>query len=127
MAINLDKPQRWKADVSQSIDYYIDYYNDWFLRHAPETYRSQRSTRIAQVQDALDKSQNLRDLSPQLLYAHPELLPVLRMATAPPLARDRLMGLAYVGKSLIESMEGKEERPSRIPPKLSKPAAESAL
>lgn len=123
MAINLDKPQLWKADVSQS----IDYYNDWFLRYAPETYRSQRSTRIAQVQDALGKSQNLRGLSPQLLFEHPEMLPVLRMATAPPLARDRLMGLSYVSKSLIESMEGKEERPSRIPPKLPKPDAEDAL
>lgn len=123
MPINLDKPQLWKADVSQS----IDYYNDWFLRYAPETYRSQRSLRIAQVQDALEKSQNLRGVSPQLLYEHPEILPVLRMATAPPLARDRLMGLAYVSKSLIESMEGKEERPPRIPPKLPKLTAESAL
>jgi len=123
MPINLDKPQLWKADVSQS----IDYYNDWFLRSAPETYRSQRSIRIAQVQDAFDKSQNLRNLSPQLLYENPELLPVLRMVTAPPLARDRLMGLAYVSKSLIESMEGKEERPSRIPPRLPKPTAENAL
>jgi hypothetical protein len=35
-AINLDKPQLWKADVSQS----IDYYNDWFLRYAPETHYS---------------------------------------------------------------------------------------
>ncbi|HHY54851.1 MAG TPA: XamI family restriction endonuclease [Chloroflexi bacterium] len=123
MPINLDKPHLWKADVSQS----IDYYNDWFLRYAPETYRSQRSIRIAQVQDALDKLQNLRDLSPQVLYDSPGLLSVLCMTTAPPLARDRLMGLSYVSKSLIESMEGKESHPPRIPPKLPKPEAESAL
>ena len=123
MPLNLDKPQLWKADVSQS----IDYYNDWFLRYAPETYRSQRAVRITQVQDAFEKSQHLRALSPQLLYDNPGLLPVLRMTTAPPLARDRLMGLAYAGKSLIESMEGKEAREPRIPPKLSKAEAESDL
>ncbi len=123
MAINLDKPQLWKADVSQS----IDYYNDWFLRYAPETYRSQRSIRIAQVRDALEKLQYLRNVSPQSLYEHPQLLPVLRMATAPPLARDRLMGLSYVSKSLIESMEGRDAQPPRIPPKLPKPEADSAL
>lgn len=123
MPINLDKPQLWKADVSQS----IEYYNDWFLRYAPETYRSQRAIRIAQVRNALAKSQNLRNVSPQLLYENPEMLPVLRMTTAPPLARDRLMGLSYVSRSLIESMEGNEVQPPRIPPRLNQAEAESAL
>ncbi len=35
MPINSDKPHLWKADVAQS----IDFYNDWFLRFAPGTYR----------------------------------------------------------------------------------------
>jgi hypothetical protein len=41
MAINSDKPHLWKADVAQS----IDFYNDWFLRFAPGTYRKQRFLR----------------------------------------------------------------------------------
>jgi hypothetical protein len=42
MPINSDKPLLWKADVAQS----IDFYNDWFLRFAPNTYRKQRILRI---------------------------------------------------------------------------------
>jgi hypothetical protein len=41
MPINSDKPHLWKADVAQS----IDFYNDWFLRFAPGTYRKQRFIR----------------------------------------------------------------------------------
>ncbi len=41
MPINSDKPHLWKADVAQS----IDFYNDWFLRFAPGTYRKQRFLR----------------------------------------------------------------------------------
>ena len=31
MAINRDKPDRWKQDVTQS----VDMYNAWFVRFAP--------------------------------------------------------------------------------------------
>lgn len=41
MPINSDKPHLWKADVAQS----IDFYNDWFLRFAPGTYRKRRILR----------------------------------------------------------------------------------
>ncbi len=41
MPINSDKPHLWKADIAQS----IDFYNDWFLRFAPGTYRKQRVLR----------------------------------------------------------------------------------
>lgn len=41
MPINSDKPHLWKADVAQS----IDFYNDWFLRFAPGTYRKQHILR----------------------------------------------------------------------------------
>ena len=32
MAVNRDKPDRWKADIEQS----VDMYNDWFIRFAAE-------------------------------------------------------------------------------------------
>ena len=38
MAINRDKPDRWKEDIAQS----VDMYNDWFIRFAPEAYRVTR-------------------------------------------------------------------------------------
>ena len=38
MAVNRDKPDRWKQDIAQS----VDMYNDWFMRFAPEAYRTTR-------------------------------------------------------------------------------------
>ena len=115
MAINADKPHLWKSDVDQS----IDFYNDWFIRFAPETYRSQRSITTAAVLDAFTKTSNLTRILPEVIHKAPGLLPILRMVTAPPLARDRLMGLAHVGKSLINALEGKENIPPHLPQRMS--------
>jgi len=32
MAVNRDKPDRWKRDIAQS----VDMYNDWFMHFAPK-------------------------------------------------------------------------------------------
>jgi hypothetical protein len=116
MSINADKTHLWKADVERS----IDFYNDWFVRFAPETYRTQRKATTASVLDAFSKTKNLADIAPSVLHDSPGLLPILRMVTAPPLARDRLMGLAHVGKSLIEAFEGKQGKPPRLPQRMEK-------
>lgn len=42
------------------------------------------------------------------------MLPTLRMSTCPPLARDRLIGLADVPKSLVERMEREHKLPVRL-------------
>lgn len=110
MAINADKPQLWKADVERS----IDFFNDWFIRFAPETYREQQQITTAAVLDAFGKTANLTRIIPKVLYDAPGLLPILRMVTAPPLARDRLMGLAHVSRAFIGSLEGKD--PYAMPP-----------
>lgn len=38
MAVNQDKPGRWKADVARS----VDMYNDWFMKFAPKAFRETR-------------------------------------------------------------------------------------
>lgn len=114
MPINADKPQLWKADVDKS----IDFYNDWFIRFAPETYRAQRRITTEAVLDAFSKTADLTRIVPKVLHDTPGLLPILRMVTAPPLARDRLMGLAHVSKPLIDSLEGKENKPARLPKRM---------
>jgi len=38
MAVNANKPERWKQDIAQS----VDFYNDWFMRFAPKAYRETR-------------------------------------------------------------------------------------
>ncbi len=114
MPINADKTHLWKADVEKS----IDFYNDWFLRFAPETYRKQRAITAKSVTKSLEQTKFLKSVTPDILKKHPEILPILRMTCAPPIARDRLMGLAYVGKNLIAAMEGKLGCSPRIPPKM---------
>jgi type II restriction enzyme len=60
---------------------------------------------------------NLTIISTDLLKRQPEILPILRMSTCPPIARDRLVGLADVSKTLVGSME--DTLDPRIPPRFS--------
>ncbi len=114
MKLNADKPHLWKADVERS----IDFYNDWFLRFAPTTYRDQRKIRTKEVREAFELTDNLSTISPEFLTQNPGVLSMLRMTTAPPIARDRLMGLSRTSRHLIDCMEGKDGKPCRIPPKM---------
>ncbi len=123
MSVNADKPHLWKADVESS----IDFYNDWFIRFAPETYRTQRVNTTQAVLLAFQKTGNLTRLTPEILRETPGLLPILRMVTAPPLARDRLMGLSRVDKSVIMSMEGKENVAPRLPKRMADHALQESL
>jgi hypothetical protein len=110
MPVNANKPERWKADIAQS----VDFYNDWFMRFAPAAYRATRVTTTAQVIFALDKTHQLTQIQPAVLHQNPTVLPILRMATAPPIARDRLIGLAGVSANLVKSMELRQ----RLPPQM---------
>lgn len=110
MPINSDKPHLWKTDIVQS----VDFYNKWFMQFAPKAYRTTRVETTKQVESALKQTDNLRKITAEVLKRHPSILPMLRMATAPPIARDRLIGLAGVSPNLVRSMEiGK-----RIPPQM---------
>lgn len=110
MPINSDKPHNWKSDIAQS----VDFYNQWFMRFAPKAYRDTRVETTKQVEDALQRTKNLTDIAPDVLKSDPSVLPILRMATAPPIARDRLIGLAQVSSNLVKSME----LDRRIPPSM---------
>jgi hypothetical protein len=107
--VNADKPHLWKADIVQS----IDLYNSWFIQFAPQVYRDTRVETTRFVQDTLSKTDNLTNISPELLRQHPEILPMLRMATAPPIARDRLIGLAEVSSNIVINMELYRRLPPR--------------
>jgi XamI restriction endonuclease len=100
--INADKPHLWKADVAAS----VDQFNQWFMRFAPQAFRSTRVKTTEHVKAALLATEDLRQLNPDRLRANPGALPTLRMCTAPPLAVDRLVGLSSANKSLIGRMEG---------------------
>jgi XamI restriction endonuclease len=107
--VNADKPHRWKADIVQS----VDLYNNWFIQFAPKAYRDTRVETTKQVEVALERTSNLTNITPDLLRQYPAVLPMLRMATAPPIARDRLIGLAGVSANLVGNMELYQRLPPR--------------
>ena len=57
MVVNSIRPDRWKADIAQS----VDMYNDWFLRFAPNAYRTTRVQTTNDVEATLRATGNLQD------------------------------------------------------------------
>lgn len=108
--VNANRPDRWKSDIVQS----VDFYNDWFLRFAPKAFRDSRGEATNKVMKALVQTTNLATIEPAILLEDPTVLTMLRMSTAPPLARDRLIGLAGVSSNLVRSMEMKGRTPGRM-------------
>ncbi|MEZ4941800.1 MAG: XamI family restriction endonuclease [Saprospiraceae bacterium] len=108
---NRNKPERWKDDIAKS----VDFYNKWFLAFAPKAFRETRIETTKTVEEALPKTRYLRDISPEMLLENPDVVPMLRMSTCPPIARDRLIGLSGVPSSLVGSLES-----GRIPPRMDK-------
>lgn len=74
MPVNLDKPQRWKTDIAQS----VDMYNGWFMKFAPQAFRSTRLQTTKDVEAALHATGNLKNIRPAMLRQHPEILRVAR-------------------------------------------------
>jgi type II restriction enzyme len=70
------------------------------MHFAPEAFRSTRGNTSEHVKAALIATHDLHSLDAATLKSNPAALPTLRMCTAPPLAVDRLIGLAEVGKIL---------------------------
>src|SRR3989338_1774304 len=108
--VNLNNPARWKQDIVDS----VDMYNSWFMKFAPKAYRDTRAQVAKDVEATLLATNNLRDVSVTILKANPAILPTLRMATCPPLAVDRLIGLSGVPDSLVDCMEKTKKLPLRL-------------
>jgi hypothetical protein len=90
--VNADKPHLWKADIAAS----VELYNAWFMKFAPKAYRKTRVETTKAVEADLLATNDTRECTPATIQARPRILPTLRMSTAPPIARDRLIGLAGV-------------------------------
>jgi type II restriction enzyme len=110
MGINLDKPYKWKEDISKS----VDMYNNWFMEFAPSAFRNTRVKTTEDVMDTLVKTSYLKNISPEIIIKYPEILPTLRMSTCPPLAIDRLIGLSNTIPNLVKSIENKKKLPERM-------------
>ena len=90
-------------------------YNRWFMDFAPEAFRKTRIKVTTDVKEALARTDNLKKITPDVLKSHPGVLPTFRMSTCPPIAVDRLIGLAGVPGNLVKKLEG-NKIPSRMGP-----------
>ena len=117
-SINKKKTDHWKEDIQKS----VQFYNNWFLNFAPSTYIKARQEAIDKVEQAFQKTECFNLLSTDMLKTAPEAISILRMATTPPLARDRLMGLADVPRSFIKSLEE-----GKLPPRMDKDLLDQSL
>lgn len=84
------------------------------MNFAPKAYRDQRKIATQQVEAALKFTENLTNITPKVLADNSSLVEMLRMTTAPPIARDRLIGLAGVHPNLVDSIETKHKLPPRM-------------
>lgn len=107
--INANKPHRWRDDIASS----VDLYNRWFLEFAPKAFRDTRAATVEEVIDVFIQTYDLLRFGTTMLYTHPGILRTFRMSTAPPLAIDRLVGLADTKPSLIRTLEN-DEKPKRM-------------
>ena len=101
ITLNNHRTEQWRADVIES----VEFYNDWFLRFAPQTYVSERNDAAKKVEEAMKKTNDFTQLTANILFETPSLLHIFRLLTAPPVARDRLSGLSSVSKSVVENLE----------------------
>ena len=83
----------------------LNMYNDWFINFAPEAFRNTRIRTTRDVEHTLKITENLTNVSIDILEENPSVLPTLRMSTCPPIAVDRLIGLAGVSNNLVHSMK----------------------
>jgi hypothetical protein len=84
------------------------------MNFAPTAFRETRIATTKAVEEALRLTSNLRDIAPEVLQDNPSVLPVLRMATCPPIARDRLIGLTGMSANVVKAME----KDNRVPPRM---------
>lgn len=93
--------EQWKKDTCVS----VRMYNDWFLRFAPKTYIAEKIKAEKEIEAAMNQTSNFSKLCHEVLLDKPKTIFLLRMATTPPLASDRLIGLANVPANLMNSLE----------------------
>jgi hypothetical protein len=84
------------------------------MAFAPKAFRETRIATTRQVEAALGWTENLTRITADMLREHPDVLQMLRMATCPPIARDRLIGLSGGSKALVGYMEHRNALPPRM-------------
>lgn len=102
LALNRIKdPQHWIPDIETS----VEQYNAWYRAEAPKLYAAAFKQASEAAAGAFDITNAFADFDVARLRAHPQILAVARQAVAPPMARDRMVTLSKVDKTLVKRME----------------------
>lgn len=101
MGANMRQIERWKTDSWES----VEFYNRWFMEFAPVAFQTARKEALKRVMSTLVLTKDFIQPTPEAILDSPQILSVLRMATAPPLAQERLAGLSYISKSFLKNLE----------------------
>jgi hypothetical protein len=108
VGVNIDKRDKWEEDTALS----VKQYNEWFITSAPTIHHEERFKAEEKIRFAFETTNNLTNITREILRENPEIIHVLRMCTSPPFARDRLIGLGQIDKNLIHKMEKNKLPPS---------------
>jgi len=63
ITLNNHRTERWKADVAES----VEFYNNWFLHFAPQTYITERNEAARVVEEALKRTNDLTAINTEVL------------------------------------------------------------
>jgi hypothetical protein len=80
-------------------------YNAWYRTFAPEVFRRERARAAITVVEAMRATDDFARIDAATLLTELGILPTLRMATCPPMARDRLTGLSGASDSFVGSLD----------------------
>lgn len=110
LMVNAGNIGRWEADIIAS----VALYNEWFKKFAPPAFLRARRDTEEIIRGTFAATDNLCNIKPETLAKHPSSIGILRTLTMPPLARERLAGLAGVPLSLL----GKMDTEGVVPPRM---------
>lgn len=99
--VNASRPYLWNDDTHAS----VAMFNEWFLSFAPAEYIKERNSALSVISTFVDLSDSCVGIDREFLKSNPRYTSLLRMMCAPPIARDRLAGLARVQSSVVNSLE----------------------
>jgi hypothetical protein len=99
--INADDRTLWAADIARS----VEMYNEWFRAFAPVVYQRERARAADSILRAMTVTRDFTQIDAATLMAEPGILPALRMATCPPVARDRVTGLSGSTDGVVSALD----------------------
>jgi hypothetical protein len=101
---------RWRLDLTA-----VSTTHHHWLRHlGQQAYSLHAPCWLTRSPSSLEATDDLRTLVPVTMESSPAVVTTLRMCTAPPLARDRLVALASTERRMITAMES-----GRLPARMS--------